>query len=562
MIDNNKKKRILEKLNLLYKDNANKVYKMIENLVEKHGVSKDKVGWINERDIMLITYGDSIIKNGEFPLITLKNFLDEYTNNALSAVHLLPMFPYTSDDGFSVVDYRKINPELGSWNEINDLASNYDLMFDAVINHISKSSDWFKGWLSGDERYRDYFIECDENLDYSQVTRPRALPLYHPYKTVDGTKNVWTTFSEDQVDINFENPKVLLEVLDILIMYSKNGARYIRFDAIGFAWKKLGTSCMHLEETHALVQLMRDVLDICVEGTIIITETNVPHKDNISYFGNGYNEAQMIYQFPLPPLTLFSFLTGDATKLSKWADSLKETPTTENTSYFNFLASHDGIGMRPTEGILTDEEKQVMVDATFAHGGKINFKSNPDGTKSPYELNINYQDALTHPDASDEERIARFMASQAILLSVIGVPGIYVHSLLGSRNWYKGVQESGINRRINREKLDYNVLVEEIISDTPRREILSKYTNLINVRKQHTAFSPKAYQDVLFLDKRVFSIIRKNNETNEKILVLVNVSNEDLEINTEFSGINIINNEVIEKSIKLDALEYKWIKIN
>jgi len=555
-MDINKKQEMLQKLELLYGEKAERVFCDVSGLIEKYKENTRINPWVNESDVMLITYGDSICKDGEKPLYSLNKFLNNYAKDTLSAVHLLPMFPYTSDDGFSVVDYKAINEELGSWEDVNELSKNYNLMFDAVINHISKSSEWFKGWLTGDERYKDYFIECDEKLDYSQVTRPRALPLLTPFETSEGKKYVWTTFSDDQIDINFENPKVLVEVLDILITYALNGARFIRFDAIGFAWKKLGTNCMHLPETHALVQLMRDILDTCVPGTTIITETNVPHKDNISYFGNGHNEAQMVYQFPLPPLTLFSFLTGDATKLSNWAADIENM--SDETTYFNFLASHDGIGMRPVEDILTTEEKQVMVDNVLANGGKINYKNNPDGSKSPYELNINYQDALTHKDAPASERINKFIASQTILLSVIGMPGIYIHSFLGSRNWYEGVESSGINRRINREKLDYDKLVEELEGD--RKEIFERYSRLIKIRRNEAAFSPTSTQKVLLLDKRVFSIIRENQETGEKILVLINVSNEKVKLDTSIKGRSIINVKGFSDEVELEPYEVEWIK--
>ncbi|MGM0878210.1 MAG: sugar phosphorylase [Bacillota bacterium] len=554
-----KKVSIIKKLEVLYGEKSQEVYKGIEAIIEKYSSMSESKPWISEDDVLLITYGDSIKEEGKAPLQTLREFLERYAKDTLSSVHILPFYPYTSDDGFSVVDYREIDPELGNWSDVKELARHFDLMFDGVINHISKSSEWFQGYLNGDENYKDYFIEADPSLDYSKVTRPRALPLLTPFESKDGVKHVWTTFSDDQIDINYENPKVLLEILDILNMYAINGARYIRLDAIGFMWKKLGTTCMHLEETHTLIKLFREVLEVSAPGTILITETNVPHKDNISYFGNGYDEAQMVYQFPLPPLTLFSFHTGNARKLSEWAASLE--PTTEATSFFNFLSSHDGVGMRPTEGILTEEEKQFMVDKALEHGGRVSYKDNGDGTKSPYELNINYLDALTHPDEDDDVRTKKSLAAHTILLSVIGVPGIYIHSLVGSRNYYKGVEESGINRRINREKLNKNDLIKELEGDTLRNKIFTEFSNRIKTRRNETAFSPIAAQDVQFLDNRVFSIIRTNAETNEKIAVFVNVSNEQVELQTQFAGKDIISGETVENTINLTPFQAMWIKL-
>jgi glucosylglycerate phosphorylase len=559
VIDTEKQKSILDKLQLLYGEKSEEVFRKIESIIEKYVDYKVvPKPWVTENDVILITYGDSIRSKGKKPLKTLHEFLDKYVKDTITSVHILPFYPYTSDDGFSVVNYRKVNPELGDWEDVNDLAKDYDLMFDAVINHVSKSSDWFQGYLRGEKKYTNYFIEADPNEDYSKVIRPRALPLLTPFETKEGTKYIWTTFSEDQIDLNFKNPNVLTEIIDILMMYVTNGARYIRLDAVGFVWKKLGTTCMHLKETHTLVKLMREIVEIVAPGTIFVTETNVPHDENISYFGNGYDEAHMVYQFPLPPLTLFSFYTKNASKLLQWLDGLE--PTSNRTTFFNFLASHDGIGMRPTEGILSEEEKQLMINKTIEHGGYVSYKDNGDGTQSPYELNITYLDALTHPNEPDEIRIKRFLAAHTILLSVVGVPGIYIHSLLGSRNYRKGVEESGIYRRINREKLDKETLYSELESKTLRKEIFSGLSELIKLRRKESAFSPQAKQEVLFLDNRVFSILRRNVTTGEQILVLVNVSDEKVSLLMEYSGFDIISKKVVNNNVILQPYEIMWIK--
>ncbi|CAE6962828.1 Sucrose phosphorylase related protein [Vibrio sp. B1FIG11] len=335
--------------------------------------------WVDQGTSYLITYGDSFSAQAEPTLATMKTFADRHLKGALSNIHILPMFPYTSDDGFSVVDYRQVDPNLGNWEQLNALSENFDLMYDCVINHISKSSDWFQGYLAGDAKYQDYFVESDPSLDYSSVTRPRALPLHTPFSKASGeTVHVWTTFSDDQIDINFHSPKVLLESIDILLMYAANGGRSIRLDAIGFIWKKLGTTCIHLEEAHEIIKLWRIILDEVMPGALLITETNVPHKENVSYFGAG-DEAHMVYQFPLPPLTLHALMSENSETLTQWATSLTNEAMArlaqgDKTTYFNFLASHDGIGVRPTEGILTDEDRQMMCAQVERKGGRVNYK--------------------------------------------------------------------------------------------------------------------------------------------------------------------------------------------
>ncbi|MEY2819100.1 MAG: hypothetical protein RL275_2563, partial [Chloroflexota bacterium] len=270
---------------------------------------------------MLITYGDQVQAPNEKPLQTLKTFCDKYLTDVLSSIHILPFYPWTSDDGFSVVDYRQIDPDLGSWDDVSSM-QNFRLMFDGVINHISSQSEWFKAFLHDDPRYRDYFITIEGEPDLSQVVRPRALPLLTSFKTPSGEKKVWTTFSADQIDLNFKNPEVLLEILDILLLYIERGATFIRLDAIAYLWKEIDTTCIHLLQTHAVIQFLRAAISDVAPHVYLITETNVPHSDNISYFGDGTNEAQLVYNFALPPLTLHTFHTGDARILSDWARTL------------------------------------------------------------------------------------------------------------------------------------------------------------------------------------------------------------------------------------------------
>ena len=501
------RKDLYEYYKIIYKDGKTieNLYDRIDRVLNKYGYLDTKKTWLDETDSMLITYGDSITDKNEAGIKTLHKFMKKHVKDAISSIHILPMYPYTSDDGFSVVDYKEINPSLGNWEDVNSLSDDYKLMFDGVINHISAKSDWFKKYLTGEDPYRNYFIECDPDVDYSKVTRPRALPLLTKFETNRGSRYIWTTFSEDQIDLNYKCIDVYSEILDVLMFYAKNGAKFIRLDAIAFLWKEPGTTCLNLEETHMVVKSYRRILEEYAPGVYFITETNIPHEQNISYFGNG-DEAHLVYQFPLPPLTMYSLITGDATKLTRWAKGLEEPG--ENTTFFNFLSSHDGIGVRPVEGILNDEERQVLIDATLTNGGVVSYKDNGDGTKSPYELNINYQDALASPEDSDEVRIGRFMAAETILMSMQGLPGIYIHSLLGSRNDYYGRETSNIPRRINRQKLDLEKLEEQLLCNTNRATIFNEMIRRLNIRKLHEQFSPKAHQRILNVDSHIFALER------------------------------------------------------
>jgi glucosylglycerate phosphorylase len=543
----------------LYPLDHGSVNDSIERLIETMKTDIVKP-WVDERDVMLITYGDSIIGGSEAPLRTLRRFLDARTDGLVTNVHLLPMFPFSSDDGFSVIDYDTVDPRLGTWKDVSDLARDRGLMFDAVVNHISSSSAWFRGYLDGDPAYDNHFITCDPSLDYSDIVRPRALPLYYPYQAHDGTRHIWATFSDDQVDLNYENPDVLLRILKVLGTYALKGARFIRLDAVGFMWKKIGTPSIHLRETHLLVKLMRSVVDRISPGTILITETNVPHDENVSYFGQGDDEAHMVYQFPLPPLVLHALLTGKTHHLSKWAERLDRTPLKGKTAFFNFLASHDGIGMRPVEDILPKEDRQMLADHVIANGGRISYKNNKDGTTTPYELNISYLDAVSDADDPVDVKTMKMMAAQTILLSFKGVPGIYIHSLLGSQNDIEGLMASSINRRINREKLDLQTLERELDDPgTLRHNVFNAFMKLLGIRRSVRAFSPDASQRILFPDDRVFAAERYDEVSRTRVLVLVNVTDSTFTLDFMTDGTDLIASESVTGAVTMGPYQARWI---
>ncbi|HHB1425251.1 TPA: sugar phosphorylase [Serratia odorifera] len=531
-------------------------------LIEKWRLPREQRSQsVDEKTIYLIAYGDGLYQDDEKPLRVLKQFADRWLQGLISDIHLLPMFPWTSDDGFSVVDYRRINPELGDWTDIHALHQHYDLMFDCVINHVSSASLWFQAYLRGEEKYQHYFIEADPQADYHSVMRPRALPLLTPYVKANHQRvYLWTTFSEDQIDLNFREPAVLLESIDILLQYAASGGRSIRLDAIGFIWKAAGTACIHLPEVHQIIKLWRLVLDRANTHCRLITETNVPHSENIRYFGNG-DEAHMVYQFPLPPLTLHAFLRQNTRWLNAWATRLSAETQPINTTFFNFLASHDGIGLRPTENLLDDAERAFLVAEVERKDGRISWRNNPDGSKSPYELNINYLDALCEPDDGVNTKADKFVAAQSILLAFRGVPALYYHSLLGSRSDLAGVARSGINRRINREKLQLKSLEQQLVEPgTLRAEVFHRLRHLIYCRRTQPAFAPQAAQRVLKLGDALFGIERAEQRGQERISCVVNVSAAPQTLHLPLPGTDLIAMTAFDGSMTLRPWQAVWIK--
>ena len=503
-----------------------RVSAVLDRFLKQNRVGKTAV--FSQRDVFLIAYADTLSREGELPLQTLHRFLDEHVKGMFSGLHLLPFFPYSSDDGFSVIDFYAVRPDLGSWADIRSIGGQFRLMVDLVANHVSAESPWFGKYLAGRKGFENLAIEVDPSTDLSMVTRPRTSPLLTEFKKTSGhSVHLWTTFSEDQVDLNYRSLDVLENMLRVMLFYVSQGARLIRLDAIAFLWKEIGTPCIHLPQTHEMVRLFRKILHAAAPQTALITETNVPHDENIQYLGDGCDEAQMVYNFTLPPLLLHALDTGSARLLADWIQTLSNLPGAASM-FFNFTASHDGIGVRPLEGILPLSEIDRLAERVKQNGGYVSTRRRTDGSEIPYEFNTTYFDALKDPDVmNDLFHLSRFLASQAVALVLPGVPAVYIHSLLGSRNWSAGVQATGKVRTINREKLSADALAKDLANpQSIRSQVFRAYRKMIHVRRHQPAFHPGAGMQVHSLDDRVLTLQRSCPD--QTLFALTNLSDEDL----------------------------------
>ncbi len=543
-------RRILELLAFLYgPQEANRVGSALCEKLEtfrREGarrIAPSPEGLPSEREAFLIAYGDQLRVPKQVPLRALKGFLDRWIGDAIPGLHLLPFFPYSSDDGFAVIDYKSVHPRLGSWADVEALARSRTLMVDVVLNHVSSRHPWVEAFRRGERPYRDYFLVVDPHTDLSGIVRPRATPLLTPLDTAGGTRHLWTTFGPDQIDLNYRNPQVLLEMLDVMLLYVARGARVLRLDAVAYLWKEPGTPCVHRPQTHALVKLFRAVLDLVAPGVRLITETNVPHRENVSYFGEG-DEAHLVYNFALPPLVLHAFHTGCAHRLTQWTQTLWEG-IPQGCTFLNFLASHDGIGLLPVQKILPDREIEELVRRTQEHGGLVSYRTGPKGMQEPYELNITYYDALNDPNDPDDERdVRRFLATHALMLSLAGVPALYFHSLVASRNCRRCVEETGHPRAIHRERIPLSRLEAELNAEGSRRaRVFRGLLRLLNRRRAHPAFHPLGKQRVLDVDGDgegggdVFALVREAPDGSEALLALVDVSGRSRTLRIPANGL-------------------------
>ncbi len=553
--------RVLPKLSFLYDEKTAKEYlpeiervckvyysykaaRMIES--EKNFKAIER---FTEQDVVLITYGDLIYEEGVSPLTTLSKFCGIYLKQTINTIHILPFFTYSSDKGFSVLDFETVDPILGTWGDIEDLGTRYKLMFDAVINHVSSQSRWFRKFLDGVPRFQNFFISYDSHdeltpQERSLIFRPRSTDILTKFQALNGEKHVWSTFSKDQIDLNYRNPEVLIKVIDILLFYVRKGADIIRLDAATYFWVAPGTPCANLEQTHMIVKIFHDVLKLVAPHVAIITETNVPHKENISYFGNGNNEAHMIYNFALPPLVLYTFYTEDTTRLADWATNLE--PASEFTTYFNFLDSHDGVGVMAVKDILSDEEIKLLIQKAGEHGAHISYKTDKERKEVPYEINITWFSALCKEDSEIgiDIQIKKFIASRAIALVLQGVPGIYLHAFFGTKNDLKLMINAEVKRNINRTVVNYTSLVDALDNnDTIIAKICDNMKEIVSIRTMQKAFHPNGSQRILKIKPEVFTVLRTSPQKDQQILSLINVTSDQCHISFSMETINIFSQE-------------------
>ena len=482
-----------------------------------------------ERDTYVITYGNSIVDGEHKPLDLLYDFLLQHLKGSISGVHILPYFPFTSDDGFAVTDYRSVNSTLGAWEDIERIADDFRLMSDLVLNHCSSQSAWFNAYLQGHAPYDRFFFEASPDDDLSAVVRPRAHPLLRAVETASGTRYVWCTFSHDQIDFDFSNPEVLLEFLRIMRLHVACGVRTIRLDAVAFLWKEIGTSCLHLRQTHEIIRLMRVLADYNEEPLILITETNVPNVENLSYFGNR-NEAHAIYNFSLPPLILHGLLNGTSSRLNAWQMAMP--PAQLGCTYLNFTASHDGIGLRPAEGLLDEADIDDMIETVRGFGALVSMRQVSGAAPRPYEINVSLFDALKGSSKGEDGwNIERFLCSQAIAMALEGIPAFYIHSLLATPNDYAGVEKTGHNRAINRHRWHYPELLALLADESSRQAVVfAEMKRMIDIRIRQPAFHPNATQFTLQLGDKLFGFWRQSIDRAQSIFAIHNMTDEDVTI--------------------------------
>ena len=541
---------ILKRLNFIYRsiisedktlEYSKKINKLINNYKDI-GPKNSKNDYWSENTILLITYADSISRglSGK-TLNDFGKFYKKYLEKFINSIHFLPFFPSSGDGGFSVKNHNDVDKAYGTWEDIESLSKKANIMTDLVLNHSSSKGDWYKNFLDDKDPGKNYFYVVDKNYDCSKVVRPRDHDLLTEIELQNKKKFLWCTFSHDQIDLNFKNPDVLLEFIKLILKLSSYGIKIFRLDAVAFIWKQPGTTCLNLSQTHEIIKLLRDIVDQLDKNLIIVTETNLPKQENLSYFGKN-DEAHWIYNFSLPPLIVNTFLFEDSVALTKW--SMKMPPAQLGNAYLNFIASHDGIGMRPAEGVLSDKEIKKMLQRLKKNGSKFSMRKLSNNEEKVYEANISLFNALQFTDSDLKGKFAlkRFIAAHCIILAIEGVPAFYFNSLFATKNDEETFANTGVKRNLNRYKWHYSTLVDLIkTNNTIEKNCYEIFKELISIRKIQPAFHPNATQFTLNLDKNIFAVWRQSRDRKQSIFALTNVSSKTIKLNT--NKINLIDDE-------------------
>ena len=555
---------IKSKLKNIYKSvnpkvDINLLFKEIENLINNFNkINNKKKKTITEKTSMLICYGDSILDNKKNSLKVFKNFYFKKLEKYFNTVHFLPFYPSSSDSGFAVKDHYQIDSRLGNWSDIKNLSKKINIMADLVINHSSARGLWFRNFLKNKKPGKDYFFTVNSKFDISKVIRPRDHRLLKKINIFKKKEYLWRTFSSDQIDLNFKNPAVLLRFLKIMIHLVNQGVTIFRLDAIAYLWKESGTKCINLKQTHEIIKLLRVISSSLNIETIIVTETNLPEKENISYFGNN-DEANWIYNFSLPPLLIHAFLFENSLYLNKWSKKLPNLKT--GNSYLNFIASHDGIGMRPIEGILNKTALNNFFIRLKKNGSKFSYRKIQNNNKKVYEANITIFDALTksNSDKKGEFLFERYFSAHAIMISFDGVPAIYFNSLFGTSNDEAKFVITGNNRDINRYRWNEKNILYQLKNTRSKQSIFYKsITKLLDIRRRQKAFHPNAKRSQMNLGKKIFCFKRTSLDKRQIIICISNLTSKIVKPKLDKKFINwknLISPQI--KYNKLNSLELK-----
>lgn len=422
---------------------------------------------------MLITYADSLGDG----LKDVGTLLSECLSGAVGGVHILPFYPSSADRGFAPMTYRQVDSKFGTWQDIEALGEKYYLMFDYMINHISRQSEYFQDFLKNKDaseyrnlfiRYRDFWENGEptqEQIDTIYKRKPRA--PYIEATFADGTQEkVWCTFDEEQIDLDCTHPFTKNWHKENLLFLAAKKAAIIRLDAFAYATKRAGTNCFFVEpDVWELLGECRTVLEPI--DCAILPEIHEHYSMQLKVAEKDY----YVYDFALPMLLLHGLYTGRSDRLTHW---MQICPRKQ----FTTLDTHDGIGVVDAKDLMSDDEIELTRDRLYAQGGSVNRKySSADyNNLDIYQINCTYYSALGCDDDA-------YLTARAVQIFAPGIPQVYYVGLLAGKNDVELVEKTKTGRDINR-----HFYTKQEVEHECERPVVKKLLSLLRFRNSHPAF--------------------------------------------------------------------------
>lgn len=473
--------------------------------------------------VMLITYPDSLGKNIE----ELRDVLNNDLKGAVGGIHLLPFFPSTGDRGFAPTDYTKVDPKFGDWSDVEKLGQEYYLMFDFMINHISRHSKYYEDFQQKKDKskYADLFLSWDKFWPKGRPTKADVDLIYKrkdkaPYQEItfaDGSKEkLWNTFGPEQIDLDVRKKVTQEFIKQTLNQLIEHGADIIRLDAFAYAVKKLDTNDFFVEpEIWDLLAQVRD--DIAAKGAMILPEIHEHYSMPFKIAKHGY----FIYDFALPMVTLYSLYSGKSERLAHW---LKMCPMKQ----FTTLDTHDGIGVVDARDILTPEEVKYTSQELYKVGANVKkkYSSAEYHNLDIYQINTTFYSALGEDDK-------KYFMARLLQVFAPGIPQIYYVGMLAGKNDIKLLEETKEGRNINRHYYTREEVAEEV-----KRPVVASLLKLFAFRNTEAAFDLEGNIEVETPSENEIRIVRMNKDQTHKAELKANLKTLDYQVLADGKEIN------------------------
>lgn len=464
---------------------------------------------------MLITYADSLGNN----LNELERVMEKYFHEAIGGIHLLPFFPSTGDRGFAPKDYTVVDTAFGAWEDVERLGEKYYLMFDFMINHISRESNFFQDFKEKHNKseYKDMFIRVNQFFPENRPTDKDIELIYKrknkaPFQEVhfaDGSKeDVWNTFGEEQIDLDVTKAVTKTFIRQTIKDMASHGCSLIRLDAFAYAIKKLDTNDFFVEPD--IWELLDDVRKEAQKYQIeLLPEIHEHYSIQMKIADHDY----FIYDFALPMVMLHALYSGTTERLAAW---LKQSPMKQ----FTTLDTHDGIGVVDAKDLLTDDELDYTSEKLYEVGANVKkiYSSASYNNLDIYQINSTYYSALGEKDDS-------YLLARVLQIFAPGIPQIYYVGLLAGKNDIDLLEKTKEGRNINRHYYKVEEIAEEV-----QRPIVKKLLQILQFRNEQAAFDLEGTIEIANPSTQTIEIIRENQTKTEKVKLVADLQTKAFEI--------------------------------